>query len=286
MERSGYIHTLAGELFYEEVGQGNGTPLVVVHGGPGFTGYALRALFEVSDERRVVIYDQAGCGRARRAGGRKNFTIEGFVEELEALRQTLGYEKLNLLGHSFGGLIIGEYALRYPDKIDRLIFACASLDIPRWIDDAQRLLGGLSLMERMILREGGRTGATSSPEYIAALQSYYAKHIYGGAQTSELVQQAERESDAQTYQIVWGTNELVVNGIVKDYSLTPRLPQIVAPSLFMCGRFDEATPEAHEFFASCVPEASTHIFEKSAHHPCITEKDEVNAVVRTFLRTE
>ena len=286
MERHGYIHTLAGELFYEEVGQRSGTPLVVVHGGPGFTGYALRALFEVSDERRVVIYDQAGCGRARRSGGRKNFTIEGFVEELEALRQTLGYEKLNLFGHSFGGLIIGEYALRYPDKVDRLIFACASLDIPRWIADAQRLLGGLSLMERMILREGGRSGATSSPEYIAALQSYYAKHIYGGAQTSELLQQAERESDPQTYQIVWGTNELVVNGLVKDYTLTPRLPQIVAPTLFMCGRFDEATPEAHEFFASCVQGASTHIFEKSAHHPCITEKDEVNAVVRTFLRAE
>ena len=285
MTRDGYIQTLAGELFYEEQGAGDGTPLIVVHGGPGFTGYALRSLFEVSDERRVVVYDQAGCGRARRSGGRNNFTIEGFVEELEALRQSLGYDKINLFGHSFGGLIIGEYALRYPDRVERLIFACASLDIPRWIADGQRLLGGLSLMDRMILREGGRTGATSSPEYVAALGSYYAKHIYGGAEASELVQQAERESDAQTYQIVWGTNELVVNGIVKDYSMTPRLSQLVVPSLFMCGRFDEATPEAHEFFASCVSGAAIHIFEKSAHHPCITEKDEVIAVVRKFLRS-
>lgn len=285
MRRDGYIHTRAGELFFEEMGQGEETPLVVVHGGPGFTGYVLRSLFELSDERRVVLYDQSGCGRARRSGGRKDFTIEGFVEELEGLRQTLGYKKIHLLGHSFGGLIIGEYALRYPGKVDRLIFACASIDIPRWIADGQRLLGGLSLMERMILREGGRSGATSSPEYVAALRSYYAKHIYGGAEGSDLLQQAERESDVQTYQIVWGVNEVVVNGLVKDYTMTPRLSQLVAPCLFMCGRFDEATPEAHEFFASCVNGATTHIFEKSAHHPFITEADEVNAVVRRFLRS-
>jgi proline iminopeptidase len=284
MIRNGYLQTLAGELFYEERGTADNLPLVAVHGGPGFTGYCLSSLFELSEERPVIVYDQAGCGRARRSGGRKNFSLEGFVEELEQLRRTLGYEKLHLLGHSFGGVIIGEYALRYPAHVERLIFACVSIDIPRWIADGERLLGGLSLMERMIVREGGRSGATSSPEYIAALKSYYAKHIYGGAESNELIQQSEREADAQTYQIVWGTNELVVNGIVKDYSLTPRLSQIVAPSLFMCGRFDEATPEAHEFFASKVSGATCHIFEKSAHHPFITEKDETNSIVRAFLR--
>lgn len=283
MARDGYIQTIAGELFYEERGDSDATPLIAVHGGPGFTGYTLQSLFDLSDERAVVVYDQAGCGRARRSGGRKNFTIEGFVEELEELRRALGHERVNLLGHSFGGLIIGEYALRYPARVERLIFACASIDIPRWVADGQRLLGGLSLMERMILREGGRSGATSSPEYHSALQAYYAKYIYGGAETSELIQLAEREADAQTYQIVWGTNELVVNGVVKDYSMTPRLAEISVPSLFMCGRFDEATPEAHEFFASCVPGATTRIFEQSAHHPFITEKDDVTAAVRTFL---
>lgn len=280
---SGYVTSQAGELYYERHGGADATPLVCVHGGPGFTGYYLEPLTALASDLPVVLYDQAGCGRARREGGRKSVSIDAFVDELEALREALGVESMRLLGHSFGGLIIGEYALRFPTRASSLVFSCVSIDIPRWIADGERLLGKLSLLQKMILREGARTGAVHSPEYMAALQAYYKKHVYGSAEGDPRLERAARESDSKTYEIVWGTNELLVNGLVKDYSLSPRLSEIACPTLFMCGRFDEATPEAHEHFASCVSGSHVAVFEKSAHHPHISETESVLKVLRDFL---
>jgi len=284
MHTTGYIQTRAGEVFFQRRGGDEGVPLVCVHGGPGFTSHYLEPIFALSDSSPIITYDQAGCGRSRREGARKIFSVDGFIDELEDVRRELGLEKMCLLGHSFGGLIVGEYALRYPERVERIIFACVSIDIPRWIEDGRRLVGSLSLMQRMLLREGERSGTTSSPEYLTALSAYYRKHIYGCDEIPPEVRRSEAEADAQTYQIVWGTNELVVDGMVKDYNLAPRLSSLRCPCLFMCGRNDEATPEAHEYFASLVPGAVLHVFEKSAHHPFATEGKESIHVIREFVR--
>jgi proline iminopeptidase len=210
-------------------------------------------------------------------------TVEGFVDELEALRAHMGFSRMHLLGHSFGGLIAGEYTLRYPQHVATVQFASASIDIPRWIADGQRLIGELPLMQKMILREALRTGQYNSPQFSAALAAYYTKHVYGFTEKPESIIRAEAESDARTYQIVWGANELAVTGYIKDYNLCPRLPEIQHPALCISGRFDEATPEAHHHFAGLLPNGRCHIFEHSAHHPHITETDQFLEVERGFL---
>ncbi len=284
MKTDGFVDSQAGELFFERRGPKDGIPLICVHGGPGFTSHYLEPLFDLGEGRPVICYDQAGCGRSRvRCPVRKDLSIEGFVAELEALRRECGLERMFLLGHSFGGLIIGEYALRYPEHVAGTIFACVSIDIPRWIEDGQRLVSGLPLMSRMVLREGLRTGDCSSSQFMNALAVYYRKHVYGFEQKPESIVRSEAESDVRTYQIVWGLNELAVTGMVKDYSLSPRLSQLTSPALFICGRDDEATPEAHEYFSSLVPGSEFHVCERSAHHPQITERDEFLGVVRNFL---
>ena len=283
MSTTGYIQSVAGELFYERRGAASGTPLVAVHGGPGFTSYYLEPLFDVQSDRPVVLYDQAGCGRARRSGGRKSFSVAGFVDELEQLREALGLESVHLLGHSFGGVIVGEYALRFPHRVATAVFACVSIDIPRWVADSERLISKLPLMQRMVLAEGKRSGNLDSPEYQRALSQYYDKHIYGIAPLPSCLSRAIEESDTVTYSTVWGRNELVVSGVVQEYSLTPRLSEISCPTLFVCGRHDEATPEAHEYFASLVPEARCVVFEQSAHHPQLSETEQFVRVVRDFV---
>jgi len=285
MSRNGYIQTGAGEVFFEWHGPNSGVPLVCVHGGPGFTSYYLEPLTALASDVPVVLYDQAGCGRSRRGGARKLFSTDGFVSELEDLRRELKIEKMHLLGHSFGGVAIGEYALRYPDRVASLIFACVSIDIPRWVADGERLVGQLSLMQKMVLREGARTGATTSPPYVAALRAYYTKHVYGTEEIPQCLRRAEVESDSQTYQTVWGSNELVVNGLAREYNLSPRLPELRAPTMFLCGRFDEATPEAHSYFSSLVPGSTVCVLEHSAHHPFLTEQEESIQAIREFLKT-
>jgi pimeloyl-ACP methyl ester carboxylesterase len=125
------------------------------------------------------------------------------------------------------------------------------------------------------------TGFVSSP----AGDIYYehATGPYGSESKPSSILKAEAEADAQTYQIVWGINELAVTGLVKDYNMTPRLPRILQPCLCLCGRFDEATPEAHQYFASQLHDSRCHLFEHSAHHSQLTERDEFLKVLRDFL---
>jgi proline iminopeptidase len=283
---TGYVQSGAGELFYERRGEGGRAPLVCVHGGPGFTGFYLETLFVLSDLLPVVCYDQAGCGRARRGGARSSFTLAGFVDELEQLRRELGCQSMHLLGHSFGGAIIGEYILAHPQHVASAVFASASIDIPRWVADGERLVSKLPLMQRMILNEGKRSGQLLSPQYQDALARYYDQHVYGVSPLPERIQQSIDQADSITYTTVWGPNELIVTGMARDYSLTPRLGEIRCPTLFTCGRFDEATPEAHEFFASQVQGARCVVFEKSAHHPQETEGEGYVALLREFLGAE
>jgi proline iminopeptidase len=287
-----YFTTPAGELFCEvrdhrpgrvEGEQLNRSALVCVHGGPGFTGLYLEPLFELADRVPVAIYDQAGCGRARRSGARRSFSVAGFVAELEALRCRLELDSMHLLGHSFGGLIIGEYILAYPERVASAVFASVSIDIPLWRADSERLISKLPLMQRMILNEGKRTGDHNSQQYHAALSEYYNRHVYGMEQLSERLRRSIEQADPLTYNTLWGPNELTITGVVKDYSMTPRLSAIRIPTLFTCGRFDEATPEAHELFASKVPGAKCVVFEKSAHHPHDTETEQYLGVLRSFL---
>jgi proline iminopeptidase len=284
MKTEGFIASPAGELFYLRRGSKDTAPLVCVHGGPGFTSYTLEPFCKLSDLLPVVCYDQAGCGRARRAGGRKLFSIEGFVDELEALRSELNFERMHLFGHSFGALILGEYALRYPAHVASAIFSSASIDIPRWIADGQRLLSQMPLREKMILKEGMRTGAMRAPEFLSALDLYYRRHVNGTSEMPESFSRSIAESDNQAYETIWGPNELCITGYIRDYSLTPRLPDLRCPAMFMCGRFDEATPETHALFASLVAGSRYHVFEHSAHNTLITEEAEVLRVVRDFLQ--
>jgi proline iminopeptidase len=202
---------------------------------------------------------------------------------LEALRVHLGAPRMHLLGHSFGGLIAGEYALQHPERVESIVFSCVSIDIPRWMQDAERLISGLPMMPRMILREAQRTGSFNSPAAMEAYKVYVRRHIYGCDEPPPCIRQAEAESDTKTYLLVWGPTEIVVTGVVREYSLCGRLPQITARSLFVCGRFDEATPEAHTYFSSLVPGSRCHIFENSAHHPQLTEERDFVEVVRRFL---
>ena len=119
--------------FYRIAGTARpGVPLVVfLHGGPGQGSQHFDALAGpyLEPQLRMVYYDQRGSGKSERPADR-NYSLATLVEDVEALRRALGVDKLAVLGHSFGGLLALEYALKYPEHVSHLIFVSGVWNFP------------------------------------------------------------------------------------------------------------------------------------------------------------
>src|SRR5215216_257189 len=118
--REGYIPVEKAQLYYREIGQGQ--PIVVLHGGPDFdSNYLLPDLDRLSDSFRLIYYDQRGRGRSAENVRAEDVTIHSEIQDLESLRRYFKMESLAVLGHSWGGLLAVEYAVRHPDRLSHLI---------------------------------------------------------------------------------------------------------------------------------------------------------------------
>jgi proline iminopeptidase len=107
------------ELFYFEVGKG--LPCLVMHGGLGTDHTSLHPWLDpLGDVMHLVYYDHRGNGRSGRPPS-ETITFEQLCADADALREHLGFEKVAVLGLSFGGWIALEYAVRYPERISHLI---------------------------------------------------------------------------------------------------------------------------------------------------------------------
>ena len=115
------IPVTGGDIWYRIVGDGDGTPLLALHGGPGFPHNAFGCMGRLGDERPVVFYDQLGCGKSDRPEDASLWVVERFVEEITTVRDRLGLEEIVLLGHSWGAALAVEYLLRKPAGVAKLI---------------------------------------------------------------------------------------------------------------------------------------------------------------------
>ena len=118
----GYITSADGvRLFYKVVGKGPKT-LVVLHGGPGNTMFSILPDFEpLAKKHTVIYYDQRGNGRSDLVESSEQLAISKHIEDLEAVRQYFNLKKLTLLGNSWGGLLVSFYAIKHPDKVEKLV---------------------------------------------------------------------------------------------------------------------------------------------------------------------
>ena len=98
--KEGYVNVTGGKIWYEVLGDGDGLPLITLHGGPGSTHFGFEPLQALAEDRPVVFYDQLGCGNSDRPEDPSLWRVERFVEELHILIDALGLEKFHILGHS------------------------------------------------------------------------------------------------------------------------------------------------------------------------------------------
>jgi proline iminopeptidase len=139
----GFVAVERGRMWYHRVGTGAGTPVVLLHGGPGVCSYYLKPLLALSTDRPVIIYDQLGCGKSDRPTDTTLFTVDRYVRELQALRDSLGLREIHLLGHSWGAMLAQAYMGTNPAGVKSLILSSPLVTTAQWEQDADSLLKAL-----------------------------------------------------------------------------------------------------------------------------------------------
>src|ERR1035437_6927542 len=111
-QQEGFVDAHGVLIYY--VALGNGSPLVVLHGGPGAShDYFLPWLLPLARTHRLIFIDERGSGRSQRLEDASLYTVEAMAEDVESVRVTLHLGKISLLGHSCGGVLAQAYALKY-----------------------------------------------------------------------------------------------------------------------------------------------------------------------------
>jgi proline iminopeptidase len=272
-----------GEIWYRVTGTGGGTPVILLHGGPGFSSYYLKSLEALGDDRLVVRYDQLGGGKSDRLEDTTKFTIAHFVQELDSLRSHLGLEKVDLYGHSWGTILAVEYYRAHPERVHALVLASAALDIPAWAANARQLLKTLpdSMQQAVAVREASKE--YDAPDYQAALMAFYSRYVWRHPVEADL-DSTFATANESIYNYMQGPSEFTITGTLKTYDATPFLPEIRVPVLYTVGEFDEANPEIVKRFADATPDARMVVIPGAAHITAWDNPEANTLAVRKFLR--
>ena len=264
-------------------------PLVVLHGGPGATHhYTLRIAGLAAQGRPVVHYDQLGNGASTHLPdkGADFWTVDLFLDELDTVLTGLGVaDGYHLLGQSWGGMLAAEHAVRRPAGLRSLVIANSPASIPLWLAEANRLRSELPSDVQQTLLVHEAAGTTEHPDYRAATRVFNNRHVCRIVPNPPEVDETflALEADSTVYNIMNGPNEFYVIGTLKDWTIIDRLDQIVAPTLLISGRYDEATPATVQPYADRIPNARWEVFEDSSHMPHVEEAEAYLRLVGAFL---
>ena len=272
-----------GKIWYRVTGTGVGTPVILLHGGPGFSSFYLKPFDDLGNDRPVIRYDQLGGGKSDRISDTTLFTIDHFVRELDSLREHLGCQKVDLFGHSWGTILAFEYYKAHPDHVASLILGSAALDIPSWERHARELVGTLSDSSQRAIRVREAEGRFDAPDYQAALGEFYGLYVWRHPVAADL-DSTFATVNQSIYNYMQGPSEFTITGTLKQYDVTGQLHTIAVPTLYTVGEFDEANPETIRHFAALTPGARVEVLAGAAHITSWDAREENLRVVRDFLR--
>lgn len=231
----------------------------VIHGGPGVDHTTCRpVLSPLSEIAQLVYFDHRGHGRSAR-GNAGTYTLENNVEDMEALRQYLGLERIGLLGFSYGGMVALTYASRYPNHVSQLIPVVTAAD-SRFLTLAQAKLAREGTPEQQaiaqLLWDGQFASEQQLQEYFQLLGPLYS-----------LTFDLEKSMDVWR-RVIFNPEAInqAFGGFLRTYDIRAALPQISAPTLVVGAEKDWiCPPQFSREIAQAIPNARLEIVPNSGH---------------------
>jgi proline-specific peptidase len=267
---------------HEEPGK---LPLLIVHGGPGLTHDYLGPLEAMAATgRRVIFYDQLGCGNSDRPTDWSLWTPELLVDELVTIREALGLDGVHLYGHAYGGALALNYALTQPAGVASLTLADTFPSVPGLIAGWGRLLAAMPPDAQQTIMAYQEFGISANlAHYEETFRKYFIECHVCRVPLPAPARRSFEKMGNEVYQALHGPRWFKVTGKYRDWDVTPRLGEITLPTLVLCGRHDQCVRELSETIQRGIPGSELVIFEQSSHLPFIEEPEAHMQVLDAFL---
>jgi pimeloyl-ACP methyl ester carboxylesterase len=261
---------------------GHGYPLVLMHGGPGADYTTMLPLQPLANQFTLIFYDHRCNGRSQGAEV-SSMTWENLTADADALRQALGFNKWAVLGHSFGGMVALDYALRYPESLSHLVLLDTCGDI-RWAQEK----GPEVLAQRGF-----------SPDTVKLARRFF----HGQIEPNEMMPALMKFGKAYYPHLsLWQVPHMLLSGLrakvrpealifgygqsLRGWTVMDRLSEIKVPTLILAGSEDFLFPPEHQAaLAAGIPNAHLKIFERAGHNAHEERSAEVIRAIRDLMAT-
>jgi proline iminopeptidase len=264
---------------------GGGRLLIGLHGGPGGTGgdYMEPLHRLASHGRRVATFDQLGTGRSETPPDHYAWTLDGAVADVDAVRSKLGAEQIDLLGHSWGGMLALQYVLDHPDRVGRLVLSGTCASVARLTQDFIAQLSSLMSPSQVgAAVTADALGEHASPDYLDAVARWLG--CYGTTDEYLPTLLGEALDPGPAGRGLWGDRLWFADGALHGWDVEPRLGEISAPTLVIHGGSDMSSTGLNRVLAEGIPGAEWLIMNNNSHNMFEAKNAATYlAIIRAFL---
>ncbi|TDH22979.1 alpha/beta fold hydrolase [Segetibacter sp. 3557_3] len=286
-----YITVNGAKLWVVTVGKGD--PMILVPGGPGGVHLGLRRFDTLAKNHQLIYFDGFGRGKSDTAKQLSEYTLERDIEDIEGLRVALRFDKINLLGHSYGGLVAQGYAIKYPSRVKHLVLANTFHSFLMWQknDDNSNHEIRTNYPEvwdsLMKIRERGYVSADQLHQDIYGLVPYGFLYAYNPEhfKVRGAKPYPNRMNTRLYYQMVGRDGDFIVGNDIGNFDFRKQLASLKMPVLIYGGRYDRvAVPEMMVKYKTYCPQAQFVMFEQSGHNPHVEEPGKLFPLLQSFLK--
>ena len=292
--QEGFVDAQGVLIYYKSLG--SGPPLLILHGGPGAShDYFLPHLLPLARKNRLVFIDERGSGKSAKLEDPAGYTVDNMVEDAEAVRQSLRLGKVNLLGHSCGGVLAQAYALKYQKNLKHLVL-CSTFHSNREMNEvfkAMKAAMSPELRERIDKFEAaglfGKGKVYEKNRYpsdymIAAWGEGYFPYLFQKRPDANYDPIASGNFAWDVYREMWGSHgEFVIDGNLTCVEYADRLPSIKVPTLITVGDHDECAPSLSKEMHALIPGSKLVVLPESGHMTFVDQPHLFLDAVQTFL---
>jgi proline-specific peptidase len=232
---------------------------------------------------QVVRFDQLGSWRSEKPVDPSLWNVPRFVAEVESVRRALGWERMRLLGQSWGAILALEYALHHQAHLRSLVLASGGASVPEIVAGMNFWRGTLPEETQATLTKHEARATYDHPEYLAAVEVLYRRHLCRTWPFPEALATAMAHMAMPVYGSMWGPNEFTCTGSLREWDLTERLGEIGVPTLITVGEFDEVHPSCAETMHRGIRGSSLVQFPEASHTVHVEQPEVYWAEVRRFL---